>query len=176
MTEMEAQQFLENLRREKTAFCVANGLPVPAFDKEEDYYLADTGYWEWKEGIPRIPQGANRLTWRSKNGNLVIVDFNGYARDGAGDYYRRAGEVLARLAAYEDTGLEPEEVAPVVHGYWINIPPYHAMNGNYNKAQECSVCRAFYVSSGNTPYSNHPYCAECGAKMDLKEEDHGKTD
>lgn len=68
------------------------------------------------------------------------------------------------------------DAAPVVHGYWINIPPYHAMNGNYNKAQECSVCRAFYVSSGNTPYSNHPYCAECGAKMDLKEEDHVKTD
>ena len=52
------------------------------------------------------------------------------------------------------------------HGYWINTPPYRASNGNYNKAQECSVCHALFVSSGNTPYSNHPYCCECGAKMD----------
>jgi uncharacterized paraquat-inducible protein A len=53
------------------------------------------------------------------------------------------------------------------HGYWINTPPYRASNGNYNKAQECSVCNAYFVSPGNTPYSSHPYCCECGAKMDL---------
>lgn len=58
------------------------------------------------------------------------------------------------------------DVVPVVHGYWINTPPYRAVNGSYKKGQECSVCNAFYVSDGNTPYSNHPYCAECGAKMD----------
>ena len=61
------------------------------------------------------------------------------------------------------------DVVEVKHGYWINTPPYIAMNGAYNKAQECSVCSAFFVSDGNTPYSNHPYCCECGAKMDLKE-------
>ena len=58
------------------------------------------------------------------------------------------------------------DAVPVVHGYWINTPPYYAINGNYNKAQECSVCHSFFVSPGNTPYSNHPYCCECGAKMD----------
>lgn len=52
------------------------------------------------------------------------------------------------------------------HGQWINIAPYYASNGSYNKAQECSVCHAFFVSPGNTPYSNHPYCCECGARMD----------
>lgn len=57
------------------------------------------------------------------------------------------------------------------HGYWINTPPYRASNGNYNKAQECSVCHAYFVSSGNTSYSNHPYCCECGAKMDGGVED-----
>lgn len=57
------------------------------------------------------------------------------------------------------------DAVEVVHGHWINTPPYYASNGNYNKAQECSVCHAFFVSSGNTPYSNHPYCCECGAKM-----------
>jgi hypothetical protein len=58
------------------------------------------------------------------------------------------------------------DAVEVVHGYWINTPPYRASNGNYNKGQECSVCHAFFVSPGNTPYSNHPYCCKCGAKMD----------
>lgn len=61
------------------------------------------------------------------------------------------------------------DAAPMVHGRWINTPPYYALNGQYNKGQECSVCHAFFVSPGNTPYSNHPYCCECGAKMDLEE-------
>ena len=61
------------------------------------------------------------------------------------------------------------DAALVVHGKWINTPPYYALNGEYNKVQECSVCHAFFVSSGVTPYSNHPYCCECGAKMGLEE-------
>ena len=63
------------------------------------------------------------------------------------------------------------DAEPVVHGRWINTPPYYAPNGNYNKAQECSVCHSLFVSSGTTPYSNHPYCCECGAKMDGGNED-----
>ena len=58
------------------------------------------------------------------------------------------------------------DVVEVKHGHWINTPPYYALNGSWNKGQECSVCHAFYVSPGSTPYSNHPYCAECGSKMD----------
>lgn len=58
------------------------------------------------------------------------------------------------------------EANEITHGYWINTPPYTASNGEYNKAQECSVCNAYFVSSGYTRYSNHPYCCECGAKMD----------
>ena len=61
--------------------------------------------------------------------------------------------------------VEASDVAKVVHGHWINISPYTASNGNYNKGQECSVCHAFFVSPGNTPYSNHPYCCKCGSKM-----------
>lgn len=61
---------------------------------------------------------------------------------------------------------EAVEVMEVVHGHWINTAPYTASNGQYNKAQQCSVCNAYFVSSGNTPYSNHPYCCECGSKMD----------
>lgn len=51
-------------------------------------------------------------------------------------------------------------------GKWINDPPYHASNGRYLKAQECSVCHVLYISDGNMPYSNHPYCAECGVRME----------
>jgi hypothetical protein len=69
---------------------------------------------------------------------------------------------LIELAKY----LADNDVTNVVHGYWINTPPYTASNGEYNKAQECSVCNAYFVSSGYTRYSNHSYCCECGAKMD----------
>lgn len=56
----------------------------------------------------------------------------------------------------------------VVHGYWMHEPPYYALNGKYLKASECSNCYAFFVSNGNEPYSDHPYCCECGARMDGK--------
>ena len=54
----------------------------------------------------------------------------------------------------------------VKHGKWVNEPPYTTVDGEYLKGQECSVCHAYFVSKGNTPYSNHPYCCECGARMD----------
>lgn len=59
-----------------------------------------------------------------------------------------------------------EDVVEVRHGKWINHSPYYALDGRYLKAQECSICHSIFVSDGNTPYSNHPYCCECGAKMD----------
>lgn len=58
------------------------------------------------------------------------------------------------------------DVVEVKHGKWIHEPPYKAPNGQYLKASECSNCHAFFVSNGNEPYSDHPYCCECGAKMD----------
>lgn len=58
------------------------------------------------------------------------------------------------------------EAEPVRHGRWLNEPPYRSIGGDYLKAQECSECGAYYVSDGNKPYSNHNYCADCGAKMD----------
>lgn len=53
----------------------------------------------------------------------------------------------------------------VRHGKWLNEPPYTA-GGKYLKGQECSICHSYFVSDGNKPYSNHPYCPQCGAKMD----------
>ena len=63
-------------------------------------------------------------------------------------------------------GYEDGKRDAVKRGYWINDPPYRTLDGRYFKAQECSVCHSVFVSDGNTPYSNHPYCCECGAKMD----------
>ena len=73
------------------------------------------------------------------------------------------------IAATIDQVIDYEpaaDVAPVVHAHWINETPYRALNGDFNKTQECSRCHRTYVSAGNTPYSNHKFCAECGAKMD----------
>lgn len=78
----------------------------------------------------------------------------------------KTGKSNVFLASMSLADVPTVDAVPVVHGYWINTPPYYAINGNYNKAQECSVCHSFFVSPGNTPYSNHPYCCECGAKMD----------
>jgi hypothetical protein len=78
-----------------------------------------------------------------------------------------AGWDEAINAAYEAIQSEPAaDVAPVVHAHWINEPPYRALNGDFSKTQECSRCHRTYVSAGNAQYSNHKFCAECGAKMD----------
>ena len=58
------------------------------------------------------------------------------------------------------------ESEPVKHGKWINEPPYISATGEYLKGQECSICHSYFVSDGNKPYSNHPYCCECGTRMD----------
>ena len=80
---------------------------------------------------------------------------------------QRVVPLFYRELLQEHIKLEaPADVSEVKDGKWINIPPYRALNGQYLKGQECSVCHSFFVSEGNTPYSNHPYCCECGAKMD----------
>lgn len=61
------------------------------------------------------------------------------------------------------------DVREVVHAKWENIEPYTAINGQYLKAQVCSNCDALFVSGGNEPYNNYPYCCVCGAKMDKDE-------
>ena len=73
---------------------------------------------------------------------------------------------FTRGGMHEQIDLLPfADVAPVRHGHWINISPYQCEAG-YKKGQQCSECYAYYVSDGAVPWSNHKYCAECGAKMD----------
>lgn len=58
------------------------------------------------------------------------------------------------------------DVVAVRHGEWLHDPPYTSLSGEYLKASECSNCYALFVSNGNEPYSDHPYCCRCGSKMD----------
>lgn len=69
------------------------------------------------------------------------------------------GEIASIIA-----DMPAVEAEPVRHGKWINEPPYTA-DGKFLKGQECSVCHSYFVSDGNKPYSNHPYCPQCGVKM-----------
>lgn len=49
----ESQRFLEALKRKKVEFCYEYGLPLPVFDKEEDFYIStDMIAWAQGEGKP----------------------------------------------------------------------------------------------------------------------------
>lgn len=52
------------------------------------------------------------------------------------------------------------DVAPVVHGRWINY------GTGYNWCYECSVCG---WKDGYPFEDRHNYCPNCGAKMDWEE-------
>ena len=55
--------------------------------------------------------------------------------------------------------MDAEDVAPVRHGRWIN----HTMIDGHIHA-ECSECHKVRIIDN--------FCPNCGAKMDLKGEDH----
>ena len=49
----ESLRFLDALKRKKTEFCEEYGLPVPAFDKEEDYFVT-TEMIAWAQGEEKL--------------------------------------------------------------------------------------------------------------------------
>ena len=80
-----------------------------------------------------------------------------------------SGKAVDRLAAYEETGLEPEriellipadDVAEVRHGRWVNT------NKEVEQICKCSEC-GYPISY---VWSRTPYCPNCGALM--KEDEH----
>lgn len=79
----------------------------------------------------------------------------------------QAVHLRSRLAAYEDTGMEPGEIlkatatdmSPVVHGRWKE----GTVRGSF--ALICSECGC----DAGVNY-NFAYCPNCGAKMDLPKE------
>lgn len=65
--------------------------------------------------------------------------------------------LYARLKEYEDTGLEPEEVRPMVRGRWNRYEHDGEIWANY-----CSVCN-IYLPLGLDWEPN--FCPNCGADM-----------
>ena len=100
-TPEQTERFMASLRAKIIEYKKAHGLPVPDFSQLEHYELP-RDYYPWKDGIPRIPTGSDRLTWRSKEGNIVIVTRDGYAYDDNPVATSRLQEVIERLAEYED--------------------------------------------------------------------------
>jgi hypothetical protein len=119
-----------------------------------------------------VPKGSGIIGWTiacrdcGARVKVALVDLPVTTSDGIDESTRYTREDAMRIARERWNSRNEAEVK---HGYWINTPPYSTMNSGWYKAQECSVCRAYFVSDGHTPYSNHPYCCECGAKMDAKE-------
>lgn len=57
--------------------------------------------------------------------------------------------------------LPAEDVQPVVHAYWIELPK--ALNPNENPCK-CSNCG--HILSFMNYYPKSKYCDDCGARMD----------
>lgn len=80
--------------------------------------------------------------------------------EGWNDCIMRVKSMVSTATTLEN--LPSADVAPVVHGRWIERQSPHAMEGISAK---CSAC------SKNVQYLGNPlnYCPNCGAKMDGKE-------
>lgn len=78
-----------------------------------------------------------------------------------GDWCICGDETTARDLIDEAPIIDAE---PVRHGKWIQI--WENPNDSNNVLCSCSVC-----GKNNNWYKNilHPYCPECGAKMDLND-------
>lgn len=55
------------------------------------------------------------------------------------------------------------DVAPVVHGGWIDKP---IMRNGYHYQSWCSACGKHSSIGGIDSNRHKPYCPNCGAKMD----------
>ena len=67
----ESLRFLEALKRKKIEFCKEYGLPVPAFDKEEDFFVtSEMIAWAQGEEKPNMmapcPFGGGPAKWGSE--------------------------------------------------------------------------------------------------------------
>ena len=99
------------------------------------------------------------------------------------EYIEREYAVDAVLDVYYDTPdidlsgekfeaairkIQADDVAPVRHGRWIETPRlcYGA------KQYECSLCYSDTFWNKHSIYEKYPHCPNCGAKMDLEEEQH----
>ena len=68
---------------------------------------------------------------------------------------------LADCIASEIADIPAADVAPVVHGRWVEKEKY-----TFGIMYDCSLCENRILDNGH-PWT---YCPNCGAKMDLEEE------
>lgn len=79
---------------------------------------------------------------------------------------------LSALKEREERSAQPPaDVAPVVHGRWIENQHWEYKNGNMTMNGDtgvgCSACGKVNFTGIN---QKTPYCPSCGAKMDLEDE------
>lgn len=74
-------------------------------------------------------------------------------------------ELVAQICKKAIELVRPESVKGIIYGHWMNEGPYEAFGGVLKKSQQCPICYAVYISGGNDPWPNHPYCSECGARL-----------
>ena len=68
---------------------------------------------------------------------------------------------LADCIASEIADIPAADVAPVVHGRWVEKEKY-----TFGIMYDCSLCENRILDNGH-PWN---YCPNCGAKMNLEEE------
>ena len=113
-----------------------------------------------------------RLTYRDKDGFPMMKKRGGFKQGG-----------VERLAAYEDTGLTPQEVHSM-YGEWSAMMfVLNSIGGGYTRLRELAeadkdgrlVVRGRWIKGSSNPYCSEcfvecrdetPFCPNCGAKMD----------
>lgn len=116
----------------------------------------------------------DRLTTKDKKGiNVIISDVWGYTTSGT--KLTLYGNVAERLSAYEDTGLNPEEIPALkafkeyfddLYGKGLKVANYH-LNGEtesfdsfYESALSCYDEEKKSVTS-QSPIQDHVQCKDC---------------
>ena len=91
--------------------------------------------------------------------------------------YAHAGESIdADVVISDIKGMKAADVAPVRHGRWIGcngeIVDWDENNpGCPRHSCFCSICKSWLTASDEFPVIAY-FCPNCGAKMDLEEEQH----
>ena len=77
----------------------------------------------------------------------------------------KTDELIQRLGRYEDTGLMPDEIEPVVHAHWEKVKIHHLDNmgfADWVRGYRCSHCN----SQSRYYRKEFKRCPACAAIMD----------
>ena len=76
------------------------------------------------------------------------------------DVYDEDGHVLYAVPTGYIVAMPSADVAPVVHGRWVEKEKY-----TFGIIYDCSLCENRILDNGHS----WNYCPNCGARMDLEE-------